>query len=391
VVKASSNSKIKICHIITRLELGGAQQVTLDTLRYLDKDIFEKFLITNPDDFLVNDAKSMEGLKIYFIPELIREIKPYKDIVAFYKIYRVLRKIKPDIVHTHSSKAGILGRIAARKAGVPVVLHTYHGFSFHDFQNAVTKSLYIWIERIAAKFGTHFYAVSKANIEKGVKNKIFMAESCMLTRDAIHTSVFKTADSDSSKAREDLGIPNEAKIVGMIACFKPQKSPEDFIYIAKLVLKGRDDIRFILVGDGILRNKLERLIKALDLEGYVILTGWREDIPNLIKSFDCFVLTSLHEGLPMVIPQAISAKVPVIASSVDGTCDIIEDGVNGFLVEPKDIDGFYRKILKVLSDHDFAKMLSEKAYSKIDEFDIHEMVKRQSDFYKRVAKLFNKK
>jgi len=194
--RRSQQEKIKICHIITKLELGGAQQVTLDTLRLLEPECYEKNLITNSEGLLVPDAERIPGLTIFLVPELVREINPAKDFIALLKIKRILRKIGPDIVHTHSSKAGVLGRLAARSLKIPNIIHTYHGFSFHDFQSPAKRALYIFIERIAARKSTHLFAVSKANIEKGIKTKIFEAEACSLTRDAIHTDLFKNQKPD---------------------------------------------------------------------------------------------------------------------------------------------------------------------------------------------------
>jgi glycosyltransferase involved in cell wall biosynthesis len=378
--------KIKVCHIITKLELGGAQQVALDTLKFLDSDQFEKYLITNNEGLLVSEAQNIPDLEIYFVPALVREINLLNDIKAYFRIKNILKRISPHIVHTHSSKAGILGRVAAKKVGVPYILHTYHGFSFHDFQSPLKKMIYIILERYAAKLSTHLFAVSKVNVEKGIKTKIFKEGSCSLTRDAIHTNIFKREISDSESVKKKFLILPNCKIVGMIACFKPQKSPFDFIYIAKKISNVRKDIRFFLVGDGILRERLEKLISVLKLEGIITLTGWRDDIPIIIKSFDVLVLTSLHEGLPMVVPQALASMVPVVVTNVDGALDIIEDGVNGFLVKPKDIETFCSKILKLIANPKLSEDFVKKGLSIVDEFDIHKMVQAQSDFYKYLHK-----
>jgi len=323
-------------------------------------------------------------LTIDFVPDLVREIDPIKDFSAYFKIKNILKKIKPDIVHTHSSKAGFIGRIAAQRAGVPIIIHTYHGFSFHDFQNPIKKKIYILAEKFASKQSTHLFAVSNANIKKGIKYKIFNKVSCNLTRDAIHIDKFKKETSKPEEVRKEFNLPINIKIVGMIGCFKPQKSPNDFINIAKQISNFRDDVKFILVGDGVLRNKLENLINNLNLEKIVILTGWRDDVPRLLKAFDVFVLTSLHEGLPMVIPQAMASGIPVVASKVDGANDIIRQGINGFLVKPKDIEDFCKKINSLLDNKEFADTISQNALSNVDEFDINKMVRTQSDFYEKI-------
>ncbi|PIU83124.1 MAG: hypothetical protein COS68_05750, partial [Elusimicrobia bacterium CG06_land_8_20_14_3_00_38_11] len=286
-------AKIKVVHIITLLELGGAQENTLYTCEHLDKNKFDVMLLCGKGGIL--DAQT-KNIRIYFVKELMREICPFYDLIAFIKIYKILKKEKPDIVHTHSSKAGIIGRWAAYYAKVPLIIHTFHGFGFNDEQNYFVRKIYILAERLTAKITDKLVAVSYENISKGLKNKIGNELQYTMIRSGIKLQDYQI-DIDFEKKKKEFGLKNE-HIVGMIACFKKQKAPLDFIKTAKSVCAEKPDAKFILVGDGVLRKRIEAEIKKLNLEKNVILTGWRKDTNEIIKIFDVFVLTSLWEGLP---------------------------------------------------------------------------------------------
>ncbi|MBI3354102.1 MAG: glycosyltransferase [Nitrospirae bacterium] len=313
---------IKVVHIITKLELGGAQQNTLYTVSHLNKDKFTPTLIAGSEGLLVDDAKRL-GIEAHFLPSLVREINPVKDIQALLDIRRLLLRIKrssqsPIIVHTHSSKAGIIGRWAVFFAGMPVVIHTYHGYGFNDYQSILKRWLFIFLERLTAKITTRFIAVSKNNIEKGITAGIFRSNDIELIRSGIDISEFSDVKIDKAKKKMELGVEPDKPLVGMIACFKPQKAPLDFIKAAHLVHQIMPNVRFIVAGDGELRTAMEELINSLGLKDKIKLLGFRRDIPEIMKCLDVFALTSLWEGLPKVIVQALSAGIPVVATEADG-------------------------------------------------------------------------
>ena len=182
--------KSKVIHVITKLELGGAQKVTLMTLERLPRDRYELGLVTGPDGLLVDWASRIEGLEPVWMPSLIREVRPIQDLKALFSMLRLFRREKPQIVHTHSSKAGILGRWAARLAGVPFIFHTAHGFGFNDFQRPLVKRVYVWLERVTSKITTKLVVVSYANAEKGERNGVFQRGDWILCRDAISVTEF---------------------------------------------------------------------------------------------------------------------------------------------------------------------------------------------------------
>lgn len=374
--------KFKICHIITKLELGGAQQNTLYTVSHLDKEKFEPSLIAGKGGILDSEALQLSGVKTILIPHLVREQCPATDFLGFIELWLTLLREKPDVVHTHSSKAGILGRWAAFFAGIPVIIHTFHGFGFHDFQNKIVRSFYVLIERITAKITHKLIVVSSDNISKGLKNSIGRKEQYMVIRSGIDISKYKDIATDKENKRKELNIPSNSRIITTIGPFKPQKNLKDFINVASKIVKKQSDIIFIIIGDGEQRPALELLIQGLDIYDKVRLTGWRRDVNEILSITDIFVLTSLWEGLPRSILEAMSAGIPVVANAVDGVKEIVKDGETGYLTEPFQTDKMSDIILKLLDNEPLARRMGKRGQESISqEFDIGHMVRQQENLY----------
>ncbi|MBW2039775.1 MAG: glycosyltransferase family 4 protein [Deltaproteobacteria bacterium] len=381
---------VKIVHIITKLELGGAQQNTLFTLGHLDRDLFRPYLITNNEGILVPEALALKGVRTFLLPELIREINPLMDLRALFKIKGILRKIKkgnssPMIVHTHSSKAGIVGRWAARYAGADVIIHTIHGFGFHDYQPSPVRGFFIFLERLTAKITDTFIVVSRANMEKGVDLGIFPPQKAVLIRSGIELEEFIGVRVKTEEKKGELGVDPDLPLITMIGCLKPQKAPLDYVEVAHLLLQERE-ATFIMVGDGVLRGRVERRVQELGLGKRFKLLGWRRDIPEILAATDIFVLTSLWEGLPRVLPQAMTMGIPIVATRVDGTPEAVVHGVNGFLAEPRDIKGVTRRVVYLLDHPKEAKDLGERGREMVEEFNIWSMLREQEQLYRRLLR-----
>jgi glycosyltransferase involved in cell wall biosynthesis len=373
--------KLRVVHIITMLELGGAQQNTLYTLEHLNRECFEVFLVSGAGGLLSEDAARIRNLQSFFLPSLVREVKPARDIKALFKLWILLRRLQPQIVHTHSSKAGILGRWAAKLAGVPVIIHSIHGFGFHDRQNSYSKRLFVFLERLTSLITTRFIAVSRADIEKGRKEALFGSDRVSLIRSGIPLKEFADVHVEPSEKKVELGLKPDDPVVGMVACFKPQKAPVDFVEVANRVVKEVPEARFLLAGDGELRGEIEDRIRYFRLEDSVRLLGWRRDIASLIRSFNVLALTSLWEGLPRVFPQAMAAGIPIVATDVDGAKEAVEHGVTGYLVEPHDVQRMAEHIVRLLKDPRKAALMGQRAKERVGEFDSGKMVKQQEELY----------
>ncbi|MDD4893961.1 MAG: glycosyltransferase, partial [Candidatus Omnitrophica bacterium] len=263
--------------MITKLELGGAQNQVLSLIKHLDQSKFRLFLFTAQDGLLIPEAEAIKGLTLRKSRCLERPINPLRDFLALIAIYRFIKKNNIRIVHTHSSKAGILGRMAAKLAKVGVIIHTVHGWSFNDYQPGLVRWFYIWLERIIAQFTDSIIVVSSHDKQQGIANRIGADNKYSIIHYGIDYAQFSVKGQG---IREELGISASDLMVCMVSCFKPQKSPQDFIRLASLINESFPNAKFILVGDGILREKIERLIHKLNLQGQVILTGWRRDIPR---------------------------------------------------------------------------------------------------------------
>ena len=380
--------RIKVVHIITKLELGGAQENTLFTVAHLDLCRFEPFLISGNEGILVEEAQKIGGVKTYLLPDLVSEVSPLHDARAFTETVRILREIRSSgdknarlIVHTHSSKAGIIGRWAAKTAGSEAIIHTYHGFGFNDYQPWLVKWFYILLEWLTSRITTKFICVSAANREKGIALGLFRKDQTALIRSGIDLERFASPQKSREETRKELGIPLDAPLATMIACFKPQKAPLDFVHVAGLVKKEIPHVRFLLVGDGVLRGDIEQARRESGLEKDLILTGWRRDIPEILNASDCLVLTSLWEGLPRVFPQAMCLGLPIVATRVDGAIDVINDNVNGFLLPPRDVEGIAQKLIYLFKNPDRAKEMGKRGRAQVKEFDFHTMVRQQEELY----------
>ena len=370
---------LKICYIITKLELGGAQKVALYTAEHLDKNKFSSFLITGKDGIL--DEEAAKKLKIFQLPSLVREIRPLKDLSALLGIYKILKKEKPDIVHTHSSKAGILGRIAAKLAGIKTIIHTIHGYGFNETQKWPVKQVFVFVEKFCALLSDKLIAVAKEDIKKGLRYKIAKEEKFVLIRAGIDVNYYKNY-KPRADFKKSLNLAPDAKIVTTIGPFKPQKNLPDFIRAAELAAKSVPEAVFLIAGDGDFRKQLEEQIEKTGLKNKIILLGWRTDIAEILTSSDIFVLTSLWEGLPCTILEAMCCAKPVIANAVDGVKEIISEGENGYQTQPYDYKNTAQKIIDLLKNVSLLKEMSAKAkISVTEEFDINYAVKQHENLY----------
>jgi len=387
---------IRVIHVITRLELGGAQENTLSTLGHLDPARFSGLLVTHPEGVLVADALGDSRYDKRFVRSLVREVRPARDVIALATLAGILRRevraaksrvgagTAPVIVHTHSSKAGILGRAAARLAGVPVVIHTVHGFGFHSRQRPGVRRLYIALERLAARWTNHVIAVAQADLDEGVALGLFSRERSSLIRSGIEIARYSGSGLDRDAAFRALGFDPARPLVGMVACLKPQKNPVDFVRAAALVAGSVPEAQFLIAGDGVLRPAVEDEVRRSGLEGRLRLLGWRRDVAAIIPCLDVLVLTSLWEGLPRVFSQAMAAGRPVVAYRVDSAPEAVTEGVTGHLVAPGDFAGAAARIAELLLDPARASRMGAAGRERVAEFDADLMVRKQEELYCRL-------
>lgn len=379
-------ARAKVIHIITKMELGGAQQNTLYTVTHLDSQKFIPYLVTGCGGELFKEALNFRN--IFIAKDLVREIRPLQDVKAFFQICELIKKIAvlnpasaPLIVHTHSSKAGILGRWAAWWMSIPIIIHSIHGFGFHDYQPNLIRNLFIFLEKFTALVTTKFIAVSAANWQKGVGFSLFPPEKAVVIRSGIDIARVQNPRVSRTEFRKSLDIPETAPVVAMIACLKPQKAPLDFIRVCEHVAREIPHAYFLVVGDGELREAVEHEIKDRKLQHRLHLLGWRTDIPEILNAIDVLVLTSRWEGLPRVFPEAMAAGVPVVATRVDGAPEAIKDGVNGFLLAPGDVTGIAHQTIALIKNPFQRRSMGRQGSQMVEEFAIERMVQQQESLY----------
>jgi glycosyltransferase involved in cell wall biosynthesis len=370
-----------VCHIITKLELGGAQEVALFTLAHLERARYRPALITGPGGLLMDDARSLGDVEIMIADRLDRPIRPLQDLLALMQLIRLLRQVRPAIVHTHSSKAGILGRWAAWFAGVRVIVHTVHGYGVTPDQPRWMRRLLLTVERITGLITSHWVAVAQINLKEGIRWGLFDCRNASHIPPGIDPRVFQVRRSagDRNRLRTELGANSGEHLVGMVACLKPQKAPQDFVEVAARVCARMPSVQFVLIGDGELRESVEEHIRTAGLAARVRLVGWRRDIPAVMHALDLLLLTSHWEGLARVLLEARAAGTPVVATRVGGAAEAVMDAHHGWLCEKGDVENLASRVCEVLR----ADRAGPSAPFP-EEFDIRQMLKQYQNLYDKL-------
>lgn len=374
----------KVFNVITKLAVGGAQETALAYCSYLDPDRWEASIVTGPERSPEGDLfgeAACRGVPVVTVPSLRRRVHPTGDLRAVVELVRLFRRERPDIVHTHSSKAGLVGRLAARIAGVPVVVHTVHGWSFHEGMSPAARAVAVTLERLAARWTWPIVVVTEVDAEIGLASRIGQPNQYAVVRSAIDVDRLRRSAGSRTSARAALGIPRDAPVVGTVTRLCTQKDPETLLRAARLAAELRPDVRFVVVGDGPLRPQVEQLLDDLNLRGHVTLLGRRSDVETLLPGFDAFVLSSRWEGLPRVVIEAMAVGVPVVATDVGGIAEVVEDGASGLLVPSGDHIALANALLRVVDEPGLGARLARDAGGRVAEFDVGEMAARLDDLY----------
>ena len=347
--------KIKIARIITRLNIGGPAIHTILLTKGINKDVFETYFVAGRPDASEGDMAALAaqmGVSVEYIPEMAREIS-FRDFPAFVRILKLLLKIRPSIIHTHTAKAGTLGRLAAIIAGVPVKIHTFHGHIFDGYFSPIKTKVFLIIEKFLAIFTDKIIVVSEGVRDEIVdKLKVVPREKCVVLKLGFELESFLNNDRSKGALRKEFNIPPDMLLIGIVGRLVPIKNHRMFLEVARRVINnmpGRK-LKFFIIGDGELKKHLEEEAKATGLENDVIFTGWVREIAKVYADLDVVVLTSLNEGTPVSLIEAMASARPVVATSVGGVADIVTDGKNGFLFGQGDVEGFAGGVAVLLND-----------------------------------------
>ena len=373
--------------MITRLTIGGDTNVVLDIADYLNRHPdFEVQLAVGPVPHTEVDLTYLaydRMIPTVVLPNLLNHIHPPTNLKAVLELRTLVKQGHYDIVHTHSSVAGVVGRLAARSTQVPVIVHHVHGWGLRPDMSKGVQLLYLASERLCARFTDRLIAVSRPTIQKGLANHIGRVDKYALIYNGIQAEKFRRS-TDEEQKRLELGLNPAYKLVGMIGRLDKQKNPLDFIRAAAIVVKDYPQVQFLIAGEGSLRPECEQLIADLHLQEKFLLLGYRNDIDKIIPILTLVAMSSLWEGLPVVFQEAMSAGKPIVANNVDGASDVVIDDETGYLVTPKRPQEMAERILYLLNNDQKCQQMGLAARQCSELFSEQLMVEKIEALYREL-------
>ena len=370
------------------MDWGGAPDILRTLVDNLAPDTFEVTVVTgrtqSPAEKTRAFFKKQEG-RLVVIGDLRRDIHPWHDLCAAVRLYALFRRLRPDIVHTHTAKAGFLGRCAARLTGVPVVVHTPHGHNLYGYGGQEISWCLRKVEQWAARYTDAYIALTELEKDDLLRYRVSSAEKIQVISQGIETGSCVPETQDHEAYRKACGFGPGDRIVGMTGRLEPVKGPRYFIEAAAQVAKGNPGVKFLLAGEGSLRKALEDDIVRAGLTGRCALLGWQEDMDRIFSILDILVLPSLNEAVGMVLIEAQSRGVPVVATKVGGVPEVVKDNETGVLVPPGDPLALARAIEGLLSDDTKRKRMGEAGRAWMQgRFKKEEMLRRTEELYLRL-------
>ncbi len=384
---------IKVLHIITRMDMGGSAQNTLDTCLRLDHREYAVTLmhgLSRESDMTAAErtqvrkrvAKARQrGVRIISLAQLVRRIDVIKDIRAFFHMLQHIRRMRPVIVHTHTSKAGFLGRTAAWLAGVPIIVQTPHGHVFYGHFGPAASKFFLLLERLAAGITDRLVALTEQERSDYVKYKVAPDKKLAIIHSGVDLQRFqaKTGKDAGSKERSDFS--SDRVVIGFVGWLLPIKGVQVLLKALEIVCDNCPQAHLVLVGKGELEAKMKTEVGRLGLSENVEFMGWRKDIDKILPLFDIFVLPSLNEGMGRVLVEAMAAARPIVASDTGGIPDLVQHGENGLLVPPGDHNALARALLQLIRQPDEARRMGRRGRHLSTAFSVEKMVKRIEGLY----------
>ena len=385
----------KILHIITRLDMGGSAQNTLLSCLKLSRK-YEMVLVcglsqeSNMTDSergavkrLINDARA-NGVKIVQIPSLLRRISLVNDIRALYDLVRIIKTEMPDVVHTHTSKAGLLGRVAAKITKVPFIIHTPHGHVFFGHFGPILSKIFLWLERFLAPLTNRVVALTDGEGKDYTDLSVYSKDKLVKIHSGVDIEKFKQEPVSAIEKKRSLGISRNGLVVGYIGWLIPTKGPMHLLKAMEDVWQNYDDTILVFIGKGDLDVALRAEALKSSANGRVHFLGWRNDIDEIMPIFDILVLPSLNEGMGRVLVEAMAAGKPVVASRVGGIPDLVQDDYNGLLVPPGDEKALAASIKLLIDDPEKAKMMGQHGRELCLHFSLERMIEKIDNLYEEL-------
>ena len=362
--KPESKTRVRIAHVQLLPILSGVQKVTLDEFSLLNQRTFESHLVCQGPGAFPSAAEKWK-VSAHFAPSLQRTISPVADYIAYRELVAIFRKVRPHIVHTHSSKTGLLGRLAAAKANVPVIVHTVHGFAFPATRSRVKKILFQGCERVGGRYCDATVCLNSNDESIATDRLGIPADRVFRIPNGVHLNQFQPIrNEEDQKARQaELFGTDSGPVVLMVGRLWRQKNPRMFVEAACRLLDQGIVARFFLAGDGPFYDELNQLIRDHGHQDRVRLLGWRNDVESLLPASDLFVLPSNWEGLPLVILEAAACGVPTVATDIPGNHDAVIDGHTGLLCEQNNSEDLAQKIKQLVNNEMLRKQMAVQSYS----------------------------
>lgn len=382
-------NKIRVLRVITRLNIGGPAIHTILLSGGLNRDGFQDILVAGKPGESEGDmgyfAKE-NGVEPIIISNLRREPSFFNDIMSLLKLYSIIRKGKPHIVHTHTAKAGAVGRLAAVLAGVPVRIHTFHGHIFDGYFSPMKARVFMLIERFLGYFTDAAIVVSKAVKDDIVgKMRIIPENKCRVVELGLDLEKFLNSEKVRGVFRKEIGAGQDTLLIGIVGRLVPIKNHEMFLEVIKNIKERMPElkVKFIIIGDGELRPYIERLVLKSGLEDRVILTGWVKDLSAAYADLDIVALTSLNEGTPVSLIEAMASARPVISTAIGGVKDMVTDGKNGLLAESGNVKDFADKLISLINDEGKrARLAAAGREFAVSRYDKKRLIREIEDLYK---------
>lgn len=356
---------VKVVRIIARLNIGGpAIHVALLTAGLNDAQ-FQSILVAGqigPEEGDMAYFARELGIEPVVIPELGREISVFGDLKTLWALIRLIRNERPQIVHTHTAKAGFVGRLAAWLSGVPVIVHTFHGHVFHGYFGPRTTQVFIWMEQLVGRMTTIVLTLSEKLRSDLITLRIAPPAKIRIVPLLLNLSEIASVKHSDGALRSELGLSTDALLIGIVGRLVPIKNHYLFLEAAERVLAAKPQVSFVIVGDGECRADLEQYVGAHGLADRVKFLGWRRDLPNVYSSLNVVALTSNNEGTPVSLIEAMAAAVPVVSTAVGGVPDLLGGGERGILVQAGDVSGLAAALLKALDRPDSERIKRAKAW-----------------------------
>jgi len=373
----------KIIYIITQSEMGGAQRYVNDLATFFYSQNYAIKVASGQDGPLIKSLKEKD-IHTHVFTNLVRQINPAKDIKVFFEIFAFLKKEKPDIVHLNSSKAGVIGAVAAKCAGVKKIVYTVHGFVFLEPQPFWKKQFYLFAEKISGIFKDAIICVSDFDKKNGIQHRIASEKKFVTIHNGINSAPLRFIEKNEAKKffQNIIPFPSTHTVIGTIANFYETKGLSYFLQAASQIKKKKNNVIFIIIGEGELRQNLEKQILENNLKAFVILPGRIQDAYVYLKCFDIYMCSSVKEGFPYSILEAYAALVPIVSTNVGGIPEIIKNKKSGLLVEPMDPRALADNCLQLMASETAGKEYVEKGKKILDEnFTLDQMLKATSKIY----------